>query len=104
MMAYVIVHETMGIYLGNCMGMGFWTLLDPVGQPSAATFSSIRDAQEHVLSWENNNHLADYRFVPVQEDVYHGASIKALKEAGLSAYLGDMEKDYLRYSDSAGRA
>lgn len=40
-----------GIYLGNCMGMGFWSLLDPVGQDHAVTFPTVSEALDHVKEW-----------------------------------------------------
>jgi len=34
----VLYNEEMGIYLGSCMGMGFWTKLDSVGQDAVVVF------------------------------------------------------------------
>lgn len=51
-MRWLIYSEECGIYLGNCMGLGFWSKLDPVGQNAACTFSSLKDAADHVFSWE----------------------------------------------------
>jgi hypothetical protein len=48
MTRYVAYHEEMGIYLGHCLGLGFWTLLDPVGQPCAVTFESPDELNEHL--------------------------------------------------------
>ena len=38
MKAIVIFHEEMGVYLGNALGLGFWSMLDPAGQTSAVCF------------------------------------------------------------------
>jgi hypothetical protein len=48
----LITHAEMGIYLGSCMGLAFWSKLDPVGQPSAVTFPSAEAAREHMTRWE----------------------------------------------------
>lgn len=47
----MIYSEELGVYLGNCMGMGFWSKLDPVGQPCAVTFGSEGEAAKHWASW-----------------------------------------------------
>jgi hypothetical protein len=101
-MAVVITHPEMGIYLGNCMGLGFWTLLDPIGQPEAVAFPDASDAAQHITSWDSHNNPAEYSFVTVQATDY--ASIAALKAAGLADLLGDMEIDALRYAEPAGSA
>ncbi len=35
---YVIFNNEMGVFLGHCMGMGFWSALDAVGQDEAVAF------------------------------------------------------------------
>lgn len=50
---FVLVHPEMGIYLGNCLGLGFWSKLDPVGQPSACTFADENEMRTHVATWES---------------------------------------------------
>lgn len=44
MTRFVLFHPTDGIFLGNCMGLGFWSLLDPVGQDEAVTFADRIEA------------------------------------------------------------
>ena len=39
-MRFVIYHPERGIFLGEAMGLGFWSKLDPVGQTHAVTFES----------------------------------------------------------------
>ena len=51
---YAIHHPEEGFYLGCCLGLGFWSKLDPVGQPSAATFIAVEEAKDHVRLWEEN--------------------------------------------------
>jgi hypothetical protein len=91
-MEIVITHPEMGIYLGNCLGLGFWTLIDPVGQPEATTFPDADTARTHIASWDENNDPTDYSFVEVAS-----GSILALKAAGLEPLMGDMVADAVRY-------
>lgn len=89
---YVITHPEMGVYLGNAMGMGFWTKLDSVGQEFAVTFPGVDDARAHVSEWENNRDPDDYGYAPVT--LQPGAeyvSPAELRAAGLGDLLGDME-------------
>lgn len=94
--AIVIVHPEMGIYLGNFWGMGFWTLLDCAGQPSAVAFPSLLDAITHVLSWEQNNDPEKYAFVGVTVAKDGFAWPENLQAAGLGDVLGDMVANALR--------
>ena len=101
-MPVVITHPEMGVYLGSCLGLGFWTLLDPVGQPLAATFADVDGATTHVASWDDNNDPAAYAFVEVDAGLF--ASVTALEAAGLGHLLGDMEDDALLMCQPAGHA
>lgn len=91
-MVYVITNKELGVYLGNFIGLGFWSKLDSAGQTHATVFENVEQAKDHVRSWDNHNDPADYGFheVATQE---HGASIDLLKEAGLGHLLGDMENN-----------
>jgi hypothetical protein len=99
----VITHPKMGIYLGNCLGLGFWTLLDPAGQPEAVVFDSVADARAHIASWESGNRPDDYGFHDVSATGRY-ATIPMLIEAGLSHLLGDMAADHLRSARPDGNA
>jgi len=85
----VITHPEMGIYLGNWMGLGFWTLLDTAGQPEAVTFADEDEAIEHVRSWDGEHRVEDYRCVPVATQTEY-ASVADLARSGLTRLLGDM--------------
>jgi hypothetical protein len=89
MSSIVITHPTEGIYLGNCMGLGFWSMLDSVGQTHACTFESEPQAREHVSSWDNNNDPDGYSYQAVATDKTY-ATIPQLIAAGLENLLGDM--------------
>src|SRR5690606_39754669 len=49
----VITHPDMGIYLGNFIGLGFWSLLDSVGQNAAPTF----DSEDRKSTRLNSSHV-----------------------------------------------
>lgn len=91
--AVVLFHPEDGIYLGHCMGLGFWTKLDPVGQPSAVCFDDEADARAHMQTWECGP-KEGVLFVTVQPDSANGevryASIQACVAAGLEAWDPDM--------------
>lgn len=86
-MAVVIYTEEEGVYLGHCMGLGFWSKLDPVDLPGAVTFPSADDAEKHMAEWEGGRPPAA-SLVPVEPDLSHDcASIEACVRAGLPEWL-----------------
>ena len=62
----VIYSEELGVYLGHCLGLGFWSKLDPVGQDKAPLFDDEVQAQAHIDSWDEKPTF-DYRFVSVEQ-------------------------------------
>ena len=95
---FVIYHPADGVYLGNCLGLGFWSNLDPVGQPAAATFASEKEVQEHIHSWEANpdypqQTLPDLRIVPVAVKESGFATIEECMAAGLPAWTPDPQEE-----------
>jgi hypothetical protein len=63
---YILHHPEMGIYLGSCMGMGFWSKLDPVGQSEAATFDNPEQIKEFMATWENK--VTGCEITPIETD------------------------------------
>lgn len=94
-MSVVITHPEFGIYLGNCSGMGFWSKLDPVGQPAAITFPSKEVAQSHAAEWDEQ--IGGLEFRNVEPDCFQYATVEACVAAGLEAW------DPSRADDSAPR-
>lgn len=92
---YLLTHPEDGIYLGSCMGFGFWTKMDPAGQPEACTFESEKDMWEHINSWDQSEDLdrrkCGFRAVPVQPSSDTYATIRDCVNAGLEAWDPDME-------------
>ena len=48
---YLIVHKDDGIFLGECLGLGFCSKLDPGGQTHAVTFESIKECVDYLSTW-----------------------------------------------------
>jgi hypothetical protein len=87
---YVLFQKDWGIYLGGCMGLGFWTKLDPVGQTAACVFKKAEDVHKHIATWENHP-PDDYKVMPVatEHDLY--ATMEECVAAGLPAWDPDGE-------------
>lgn len=83
-MRYVIYHQELGVYLGNCMGMGFWSNLDAVGQDCAVTFASEAEISQHISSW--NEPLENCEAIPVEADDGIYATIDSCVSAGLPSW------------------
>lgn len=93
---FVIVHPVEGIYLGCCLGLGFWTNLDPAGQPAATTFTSVEEAQQHINSWKSNPDypkamIPDLKIMPVRVNESGFATIEECVAAGLPAWNPEPE-------------
>lgn len=85
----IISHKEMGIYLGSCMGMGFWSKLDSAGQDKAVTFDNIAQAKEVIQSWNEPHNTKDYYFTRIQiADLYY-ATISEVLAAGLEGWEVD---------------
>lgn len=87
----VIYSEQNGVYLGECLGMGFWSNLDPAAQPSATTFKDEPDARDYISEKLCNSFPDDVTFVSIEADHHtpYGsfASVEACVKAGLPAWL-----------------
>jgi hypothetical protein len=91
---YVLFQKDWGVYLGGCMGLGFWTKLDPVGQDCACVFKKEADVHAHIGTWETKP-PDDYKTVKVEtkNDLY--ATMAECVAAGLPEWdpQGDGESD-----------
>jgi hypothetical protein len=96
--AFLIVHPEYGIYLGRCLGLGFWSKLDPVGQPSACTFESQGQAEAHMARWVEGP-PEGVRFHPVEPDDGPYATVAAWVAAGLEPW--EFEKTPVRERERA---
>ncbi len=85
----VLYSSELGVYLGSCMGLGFWSNLDPAGQPSAVVFPNKEKAFEFANTWESP--VEDLKFQELIPDEGLFASIDCCVRAGLpkwNAYDG----------------
>lgn len=88
-MSVVIYHEKDGIYLGSAMGFGFWSKIDPVGQPSAVTFPDQATAEAYMGTWDGE-HPQDVQFIEVATDRDGYASVEACVQAGLPGWIDEL--------------
>ena len=100
----VLVRDEWGVYLGSCMGFGFWTKIDPVGSLAAIAFDNEAAGIQHIRRLNADNDPAMYRFVPVLASINGFATIDDLKRAGLNPLLGDMEANAAEHSITVGSA
>jgi hypothetical protein len=90
MKRYAIVHSAQGIYVGNALGFAFFSLTDSAGQHRAAVFENIEQCGQHLLEWDGDTDLAQFRYVEVETEQDMNASCDELEAAGLGDLLGDM--------------
>ena len=92
-MRVVIYHEEMGIYLGSALGMGWWSKLDPVGQPSAPTFSSEMAAKVYMHGWDDHSMIKDCSFIEVETNKEGYAEMEACVAVGLPAWDSSLPEE-----------
>ncbi len=80
----VLYHTEMGVYLGSCMGFGWWSKLDPVGQTCAVTFQNKGAALHHAASWDTQVENLQFRELTPDDGQY--ASILCCVRAGLPGW------------------
>ena len=85
MKRYVLTHPEFGVYLGGFWGMGFWSKLDPAGQPCAVTFPSKEEAHQYVSGWEAP--IDGLSTTEVDSDAGEYISMQACVAAGLEGWL-----------------
>jgi predicted methyltransferase len=97
-----IVHPEWGIYLGSCMGLGFFSALDCAGQDTAAIFPSEAEARSYVATWEENSNPDKLTYPAVKIAGDHWATIEELDAAGLSQWTVPLKS--ARMGEAVGRA
>jgi hypothetical protein len=85
----VIVHHTQGIYVGSCMGLGFWSNLDTANQWTVVTLPSEQAARDYVASWHEWNNPDSYTY-PRIDCSGTWATIDELNRAGLGHLTGPL--------------
>ena len=86
----VLFHTEDGAYLGNCLGLSFFSNIDPVGQLEAVTFASQTEAFQHVQSWDPDPESTAFRNALVAKPVNTAdapyATIQQIQAAGLPGW------------------
>ena len=85
---FVLWTQEEGVYLGSCMGFGFWSKLDSVGQDCAATFESREQALEYAKTWNSQMLGLNTREIQCEDSYY--ATIEECVAAGLPRWEPDM--------------
>lgn len=92
-MSFVITHPIWGVFLGDFLGMAFWSRLSPPPEVDAAPcFPSLEEAQNYVATWQLPlAHRLSLQARPVTPDRREGdisyASMAALHPAGIEPWL-----------------
>lgn len=82
---FVLYSPTLGIYIGESLGLGFWSELDPVGQGAAVTFPDEDAARAHAAGWLHE--VADVEPRPVLVEAGCGyATVDECMAAGLPGW------------------
>lgn len=85
MRRFVLFQKDWGIYLGGCMGLGFWSKLEGAGQTSACVFTDPAQAHAHVATWDSAP-PDDYQVLPVETKDDYYATMDECVAAGLPAW------------------
>lgn len=67
-MAIVITHPVKGVYLGHCIGCGFWSAPLAATSRHAVTFPDEASARKHIKSWKRDNDPDAFGFAHVETD------------------------------------
>jgi hypothetical protein len=86
----VITHPEYGIFVGECLGLAFWSKLDAVGQNTAAIFENELQAQAYIGDIKAPVEKNSFSFINMTtEDEFH-ASVPELRAAGLGELIGHL--------------
>lgn len=100
-MRKILVSKSMGVYLGSCIGLGFWSKLDSVGQDAAITFESEDEIRKMIATWDGLTSLpSDLQYLDVTADIDGTyASISACVAAGAEYWQTSFERGKSREGD-----
>jgi hypothetical protein len=100
---YVLVHRRQGIFVGEMMGLGFWSKMDSIEQTSVQCFENIQGLISWIITWKQGNDPLDYDYAVVEVGQPHEATVRELKSSGLGHMIGDMEMNILKQNPPQGR-
>lgn len=85
-MAYVIMHQQYGLYLGSNKDIAYWSFMSRGDLPPAAqTFASMEEAISHITSWRTGNIPSAYSFIKIED---HGSGYVFEHEAVAQGFAG----------------
>lgn len=84
---YILYTEDKGIFIGDFLGLGFWSNWDPGDQDHAVVFESKEIAEQVISSWLA--HPGNYRLVAIKHEKPHYASREEISAAGLPIWSLD---------------
>lgn len=84
MVKYLLYKQDWGVYLGCCLGLGFWSNLDPAAQDRAVVFDSPSEVTEYLDGWEDPGLVDQFTILPVEVAQDNGyASLEECVKAGV---------------------
>ena len=83
---YLLIHPEWGIYLGEFIGLGFWSKLDSVGQTYAVVFLSQREALEFASKTFPTTESTRMETTPILTKRRQYALLEEIVEAGLEGW------------------
>ena len=83
---FVLNHPENGVYIGDFLGLGFWSNLETAGQDSAVTFNSEAEAMGHAETWPNPEDREGLQAIALDTDGQKYATIAQLEAAGLPSW------------------
>lgn len=90
---WVLYNEEIGVFLGECLGLGFWSQLDSCGQNAAITFPNKTEATKMISHMkQNDTNLAKLAISPILVEVDDGdnfATIQSCMRAGIPGWVYD---------------
>lgn len=92
MQSYLIVSNSLGVYLGQCLDSCLWSKGEHAGQDQAIAFTSKTDARAHAL--HSHDFPKDYSLTPVVADLDGFASLNACVKSGLDSWLPSPHPEY----------
>jgi len=89
-MAYVIMHQRYGMYLGSNQLTAYWSCVAHPDLPLAAqTFGTLEDAIAHVASWPTGNNPSAYFYTKIED---HGSGYVFEHEAVAQGFPGWLDE------------
>jgi len=94
MIEYLLISEDDGVFIGEMLGLGFWSKLDSVGIGEAVTFPSEDSIEEYLATWAEYPKERDkLSFVPVEIANKGKATMEECIAVGIEAWKAECPND-----------